>query len=704
MRAMNSPGGEAAILNLIGGALDQTGRKAEALENFKRALELFRGVDRFGEVQLLINIGGLHLDPGDRQNAINYFNQAMPIAQEINDRLAVASVLNSMATISAAQGDKKQALEKFKQALAINRAVGDRQKEIATLGNSAKTEQEIGDPVAARASIEAALDIVESLRGKLASENLRASYFANAHAYYEFEIELLMSMHKRSPAEQFNLAALQVGERARARSLNELLIESHANIREGVDAKLLASERSLRDEINAKAFLRRKLNRIPNTEQQAATLAKETEGLLSELQQVEGMIRQKNPQYASLSQFKPLNGKEAQSLLDRDTLLLEYSLGTEHSYLWSISATEIASFELPARREIESAAGTFVEILKTETPLYAQTERKVAGAPDVRREEILEGAARLSRMLLGPVSGRLGNKRLVIIADGLLQTVPFAALPDIASNTSIGAMQPLMMRHEIVNLPSLAVLATLRSSAGGSSPTKDLVVLADPVFSADDERVKPGVVPIVQKTAPALGIKRDGELLPRLTSSRKEAEGIAALLPEKRVKKALDFEASRTLVNSGELSQYRYVHFATHGLLDNQHPELTSVVLSLVDQNGNSQDGFFRAHEVYNLKLSADVVVLSACETGLGKAVRGEGLIGLTRGFMYAGAKRVVVSLWSVRDESTAQLMVIFYRELIKGRKSPASALRAAQMEMFRSEKWRAPHYWAAFVLQGEWK
>src|SRR5205814_10361889 len=122
-----------------------------------------------------------------------------------------------------------------------------------------------------------------------------------------------------------------------------------------------------------------------------------------------------------------------------------------------------------------------------------------------------------------------------------------------------------------------------------------------------------------------------------------------------------DFKANRATATNTDLSQYRIVHLATHGLLNSQHPELSGVVLSLVDEQGRPQDGFLRLHEIYNLKLSADLVVLSACQTALGKDVRGEGLVGLTRGFMYAGAARVVACLWKVDDRATAEFMNGFY-------------------------------------------
>jgi CHAT domain-containing protein len=168
--------------------------------------------------------------------------------------------------------------------------------------------------------------------------------------------------------------------------------------------------------------------------------------------------------------------------------------------------------------------------------------------------------------------------------------------------------------------------------------------------------------------------------------------------------KAVDFDANRATATNTDLSQYRIVHFATHGLLNSQHPELSGVVLSLLDEQAQPQDGFLRAHEIYNLNLPAELVVLSGCKTGLGKEIKGEGLVGLTRGFMYAGAARVVVSLWDVNDVATAELMKRFYQKMLAEGQRPAAALRAAQVAMWKEKRWQAPYYWAAFVLQGEWR
>jgi CHAT domain-containing protein len=308
-------------------------------------------------------------------------------------------------------------------------------------------------------------------------------------------------------------------------------------------------------------------------------------------------------------------------------------------------------------------------------------------------------------MLLAPFAAELGQKRLVVVADGVLQYVPFAALPSPAGDVT----RPLIVDHEIVNLPSASVLAVLREEFGNRKPaSKSVAVLADPVFSADDERlaqaVRIGAVssPFVdaQRSAAESGV--DG--LVRLRFSRQEADEIARLAGDKRNLKAVDFAANRSTATDARLGDYQIIHFATHGLINNQHPDLSGVVLSLVDEQGRAQNGFLRLYDIYNLKLNADLVVLSACQTALGKEIKGEGLVGLTRGFMYAGAPRVVATLWRIDDRATADMMRRFYEAMLKDNLRPAAALRAAQLSMLRDPRWHSPHFWAPFTIQGEWR
>jgi CHAT domain-containing protein len=331
-------------------------------------------------------------------------------------------------------------------------------------------------------------------------------------------------------------------------------------------------------------------------------------------------------------------------------------------------------------------------------------------------------------MLLGPIASKLRqewkDKRLVIVAPGALEHLPFAALPLPSENN----YQPLVASHEVVNLPSASVLAEIRREVAARQPAaKTLAVIADPVFEPNDPRAVqaakkkgPGdnlVASVLSADdAPAASpFAANSDLVralrsfnragfSRLPFSREEARIIAELVPKTSLLKATDFQADRAMTTSGALSSYRIVHFATHGLLNSEHPELSGLVLSLVDERGQTRDGFLRMHEIFNLQLPADLVVLSACQTALGKEIKGEGLVGLTRGFMYAGAERVVASLWQVDDQATAQLMQHFYRGMLKDGLRPAAALRAAQIEMSKQKRWAAPYFWAGFVLQGEWK
>jgi hypothetical protein len=346
----------------------------------------------------------------------------------------------------------------------------------------------------------------------------------------------------------------------------------------------------------------------------------------------------------------------------------------------------------------------------------------------------------LSRILLGPVASRLGGKRLVIVADGALQYLPFAALPapeterqrdrgterqrDRGTKSPISPIlrnKPLIVDHEIVNLPSASSLAALRREPAGRVPAPKIVaVIADPVFEDADERIKKSGGALAKlsdkqaartdadqavfRSALEVGAADSQRRLQRLIFTRREADEITRLAGAEGSFKALDFAANRATALGSNLSQYRIIHFATHGLLNSQHPELSGVVLSLVDEEGRPQDGFLRLHDIYNLRLAADLVVLSACKTGLGKEIKGEGLIGLTRGFLYAGAPRVVASLWKVDDQATAELIKLFYQRMLRDGLRPAAALRKAQIDMLKRPRWAAPYYWAGFTLQGEWK
>jgi CHAT domain-containing protein/tetratricopeptide (TPR) repeat protein len=710
-------GGQAMVLSNVGAAYFALGEKRKALDYYSRALPLAHALgDRGGEAATLNNIGLAYGDLGERQKALDSFNQALPLYRAVGHRKGEATALNNIGLINNELGARERALDYYTQALPLYRAIGDRAGEAGTLYNLSTLERARGNIPAALTHIESAVSIVESLRVKIGSRELRSSYFATVQNYYELYIDLLMQLHKLKPSEGFDGRALQVSERGRARSLLESLAEANADIRQGVAPELLARERELQRQLNAAA--QEQLRAAAGGRAGEESAAKKLDALADEYRQNEARIRQDSPHYAALTQPRPLSPKEIQEqVLDKDTLLLQYSLGTERSYLWVVTRDSVDSFELPRRAEIEEAARA----------VYATLAGAGRGTGGVGTVAAPEAAQRLSRMILAPAAKFLGSKRLVVVADGALQFIPFAALPTPdAARQQAGAEQraasdyrPLIVEHEIVSLPSASTLAVLRSEVKDRGPApKMLAVLADPVFERSDPRLKGGVGEAVGdsgdiqrglrlsvgKAAKDSGIEDAGPEIPRLPGTRKEAEQILALAQTAPNRPAFDFTASRATATGVELGQYRYVHFATHGFLDSQHPELSGVLLSMFDERGRPQDGFLRAHEFYNLKLSADLVVLSACQTGLGKEIRGEGLVGLTRGIMYAGAPRVVVSLWDVSDAATAELMTRFYRGMLKEGKRPAEALQAAQVSMLGDERFAAPYFWAAFTLQGEWR
>jgi len=713
-RAVGDRNGEAAALNNIGLVYRLLGETQKALEKYNEALLLDRAVgNRGGEANTLNNIGTVYRSLGETQKALEKYNEALTLSRAVGDRSGEAAALHNIGLVYDSLGETQKALEKFNEALPLKREIGDRNGETATLLGIARVEQKRGNLTQARQTIEQAVGMIESLRTNIAGQELRASYFASRQDFYESYIDVLMQMHKQNQAAAFDAVALAVSERARARSLLELLKESRADIRQGVDSSLLERERSLQQQLNAKAAAQVSLLNRKHTPEQADAAAKEIAAITAEYEGVQAQIRARSPRYAPLKQPQPLGLTEIQQqALDEDTLLLEYALGEKRSYLWLVSQRSIDSYELPPRAEVEAATRRVYELCA------ARPKRGTPPDP-----QLIAQARTLSGMLLGPVARRLGGKRLVVVAAGALSYLPFAALPAPEDKKRpAGDYEPLIAKHEVVSVPSASVISIIRREmAGRQRAAKSVAVLADPVFESSDPRLasaKNGNSSRETPAAPAADEEHSESTraiitmnfsdaragFTRLPFSRREAESIIALTPKGTDLKATDFSASRALVMSGQLSQYRILHFATHGLLNSERPELSGLVFSLVDQEGRPQDGFLRLHEIYNLQLNPDLVVLSAGGTGLGKEIRGEGLIGLVRGFMNSGAPRVVASLWGVDDLATAEMMKLFYQRMLKDGMPAGAALRAAQLEMSRQRRWASPYFWAGFVLHGEWK
>ncbi|MEH1933278.1 MAG: CHAT domain-containing tetratricopeptide repeat protein [Nostoc sp.] len=692
-----------------------------ALYNAKR-LELLASQqnNNFHKGSALFFLSRVYLASGEYQKALNSSKEGLS-AWQGGFPLGEANSLGYLGKIYNSLKQPQQAIETYNQQLALWQKLANKAGEADTLYNLALTERDRGNLQDALTQIQTTIQIVESIRTKVTSEDLRTSYFATVQDYYKFYIDLLMQLHKKDPSKGYDAEALHISERSRARSLIELLTEAHADIRKGVDPKLLAEEKRLRWKLDAQVKLLPEL--LSNKEAQAAA-QKEIDNLLSQQKELQTKIRISSPKFARLQYPDPerdiLKLPQIQQQLDKDTLLLQYSLGKERSYLWAVTPNSINSYELPGREAIETSAGKFKELLRKCQKPGIDCQKLPAEQKAKDFQEITQAATELSQLILAPVSAKLGKKRLVIVADGVLEEIPFTALSEPnqisqlekSPQTGKSNYQPLLVYHEIVNLPSVTAIATHREDLNKrQAAPKTLAVLADPVFAANDDRFTgkpPTLGPELNLEQSSLqqsarNLNRAG--WGRLLGTRTEAEQILKLVPASESLYAFDFDANYNLATSPKLKQYRFILFATHGFADPINPESSGIVLSQINKEGKPNlPSILRLRDIFNLDLDADLVVLSACETGLGKDVQGEGLVGLTRGLMYAGAKSAVVSLWQVNDTATSQLMPQFYTAMLQQKASPTTALREAQLKLWQQENWRNPYYWAAFTLQGEWR
>lgn len=629
---------------------------ATAVKYYEQSLAARRDAgDRKGEGLTLAGLGMTCSAMGRYDQALQYEQEALPLIRESGDRRGEADAHDHIGIALTFLHRPEEAIEEHTKALSIREAIADRWGKPMSLTGLAHAKHELGRTAEAAEHMAEIIGILETGRRKLSTKRFRASLFAGVVGHYERYINLLEELHRDADA-------LSASEGARARLTLDAVQEALARADAKAGRTLLRRADALRDE------LERSL--VPPAEKTA------------ELAALEDEIRAAYPKLAAARNAQPFTAAQIQSeLLDGDTAMVEYFLGSEKSLAWVATPSTIEARELPKRATVEQAAVRLHELLS-------------AGDQRARRHDLDAAAARLASLILAPLPLPRGARRLIIVPDGALFYVPFAALP-----TPRG---PLVDRYEITMAPSASALILLRQSGARAAASASLAVFADPVFRSDDPRVRGRQAsaarndPDLTRSAGDIGLKT----LQRLPATRIEAETIASLAPGP-TRKALDFDASREAVLQEELGRYRVVHFATHALVNTQHPELSGIVLSLVDRRGQPVDGFLRVPDLYSLRGATDLVVLSACRTAAGKQLRGEGIVGLVSGFMHGGTPRIVASYWNVKDQPTAEVMKRFYRGLFADHLPPAAALRAAQRSMRNEERWQSPYYWAAFALYG---
>jgi CHAT domain-containing protein len=587
-----------------------------------------------------------------------------------------------------------------------------------------------------------AIATVETLRqGSIRADEARTTFLATTKDVFDEAAGALAEMALAnssavSPLDgkslEYAAEAFKISEQARARSLLDLLAETDSQVTGGVPAELLTRKQANLERQQEIAQQLTGISLFADQKKKPSDLEEELEKLQNEFDEIENQIRTSSPKYAALTASQPVTLAEVQQkVLDDHTALVEYTLRPDASYLWVVTKTSASIYKLPPRPNIDKLAMDFRAQL-----IPSRLQRRIVGIDVISEQEqrgvgtatsleeagpTIAASNALYKVVLEPAAANLGDKRLLIVPDGALNYIPFQALVTSPAANDFSSAPYLVKTNEIVSAPSASVVAAIRQNA--NRPTgRQMLIVADPIFNSNDTRAR-ALAATATSESRGLGLglasavadvtgqnatpppTMQGLPLARLAGTRREADQISKLAQSSGAQADvwLDLNASETNFENRDLSKYRVIHVATHGLLDAERPQFTGVVLSLI---GNEKgDGFVRTDEVFNLHLGSPLVMLSACETGLGKEKRGEGVMGLTRAFMYAGAPTVGVSLWSVADRSTADLMTEFYKRLLASdTASSATSMRAAQLAMIGGKKYAAPFFWAPFVLVGDWQ
>jgi CHAT domain-containing protein/tetratricopeptide (TPR) repeat protein len=668
-RAIQNRRGEASALRGRGTALMELGQTGQSLSALKRSVEIFASLEAVeGEVTSRVRLGDVYARAGRLPEARALYERALSLAQQGRSEREQAMALGNLGHVLDLLGREQEALIRFDQASLIFEKLGDMAAVPKVVYGRAEAARDLGDLEAARVAVEKAIRGFEALR----NPGDRVASFPERRRYYELYVELLMRLHERTPGRGFDVLAYEASEAARSLALLDEVREMRAGLRAG-DPELVARKSELERRMSALELRR---STLPEDDPEVAVIDREIRGLKAPLaivdRELQDQVLRERPQ--------PLKLQDIQRNLDQDTVLLTYFLGAERSFLWEVTADRCVTHELPQRSEIE--------------PLAEQVWKKLARNPPPNWREWMPAVIALSRTLLSPVAGQR-KRRLLVSPDGALYLIPFAALLDPRTLDRSGrpgdepdAPRFMVLDFEIMTVPSISRAVASRVALKDRPPAvREVAILADPVFGSNDGRVR------IRTEARRLEAKFE-----RLLHTIDEAKAIMAVAPPGASLLATGFQASRATVTDPAIRRSRIIHIASHGWLRDR-PDLSGVVLSLLNERGEPQDGFLRAFEVDDLHLSSDLVVLSACETGLGGE---EG--GLVRGFLNAGAKQVLPTLWSVKDRSTARLMDQFYKGLLGQRMSAPAALRQAQVDLLRSSRWPSPHYWAGFVLQGDWR
>ncbi|MBC7365028.1 MAG: CHAT domain-containing protein, partial [Candidatus Aminicenantes bacterium] len=668
-----------ATLNNLGFSYAKKGLISGQKEDFDHALEYFQQALEANEkngntefqVVILNNLGSVKAHLGENLEALYYLNKARSLAEKQNLKNHLSSIYTNIGIIYSRLGDYQNSTLYYDKA--INLALTE--KENKTLwesylekGNLLKKQ---GDLQSARFYYLNSINIIESLRSSLISEEDKANFLGTdkrLDAYHNL-IDLLIKESQATQNRQPLEEAFSYLERARARVFLEQIEASKLAENQPANIRLVNQEKELMSDISR---LFTSLLSPGLSEKERASTLKEIKALENHLENLKRQIRSQNPTYAKLIYPEIISFPQVQKeFLDRETAIFSFMLGREVSYALVLTRKGIKAFPLPAQEELKKKVITY---------------RRAISDPDNKDFQL---GLELYHLLLKPALPE-NISRLIIVPDNVLNLLPFEALKP--------SSQPgdwLINHFNISYTPSLSSLKELvhlENRQGRGKPARTLFAVGDPYYGElENNASQISSRDIFQDFYGSSEIR-----FSRLKYSADEINRISRLFPGSTVLER--DRASEDLVKSVRLSDYHVIHLAAHSLIDDQKPARSAIILTL--DNDPNEDGFLQMREILNLKLNADLVVLSACQTGLGRLIRGEGLEGLSQAFFFAGASSVLTSLWAINDQVSSQFMERFYLYL-KSSNTVSDALRKAKLEMISSSVVSHPCYWAPFILYG---
>lgn len=703
-KSINDILGESITRVMLGRSKNFLGKTSEAIKSYELAIKSAEIAGNKNVKSIaLTELGNSYVRLKENEKAVKQYELAMPILKEVGNKKGEAINLVGQGKLFLEDKKYSVASNKLLEGLKIIQDITDISLELDALYGLAKLEQSQGNLKKGLEYIRKAVDLLESQRARLHTFKSRTAYFASVHDYYDLYIEILLQLRDKSP--ENDVLAFQMSEVAHARTLGESLIESTGVVRKNIDENLANQERENLELLDKKLQARLELTGS-NKHLEVKKMDKEIESIKEKLKNLDREIRKQNATYISFKSVEKLNLKEIQNSLDTETKVVEYFLGNSNTYVWLISKNSFSVYLLPNTKEINQSVRKLYEAIAARA-ITVPFEEKVDR--DIRIKKADENypiiSQELSNLILKPLNLN-ETKKLIIIPDGSLHYIPFNVLAD----PNARVFTPLVVNYEVSCLPSFTSLSILRTVQRPAT-LKTAIVISDPVFSINDPRLqgtkgKIGDEEIAHRRTifdRATSGSEKLTKLPRLIHTLEESNSIKALVEPNLFSEKTGFAANSSVVKDDKNRNHRIWHFATHATVNSENPELSGLVLSLFDSQGGSTQGFISLSQIFSLKFPCELVFLSACDTGLGQEMKGEGLVGFTQGFMFAGAKRVITTKWSINDKASSELVSIFYQKLLKERKTYVASLREAQLEIMVKPRLSSPYYWASFVLQGEY-